>query len=42
MVYPNPQTVCASAAMAFPKGPGKGYRLVADFSLINTQCELGD
>ena len=31
MVYPNPQAICASVAMAFPKGPGKGYRLVADF-----------
>ena len=26
--------------MAFSKAPGKGYRLVADFSLINGQCEL--
>ena len=42
MMYPNLQAVCASVAMAFPKGPGKGYRLVADFSLINTQSELGD
>ena len=40
MVYPNPQAICASVAMAFPKGPGKGYRLVADFSPINGQCEL--
>ena len=32
MVYPNPQAICASMAMAFPKGPGKGYRLVAEFS----------
>ena len=32
MVYPNPQAICASVAMAFPKGPGKGYRLVAVFS----------
>ena len=40
MVYPNLQAVCASVAMAFPKGPDKGYRLVADFSPINGQCEL--
>ena len=40
MVYPNPQANCASVAMAFPKGPGKGYRLVADFSPIKGQCEL--
>ena len=40
MVYPNPQAVCASVAMAFPRGPGKRYRLVADFSPINGQCEL--
>ena len=40
MVYPNPQTICASVAMAFPKGSGKGYRLVADFPPINDQCEL--
>ena len=40
MVYPNPQAICASVAMAFPKGPGKGYRSVADFSPINGQCEL--
>ena len=26
--------------MVFPKGPGKGYRLVADFSPINGRCEL--
>ena len=26
--------------MAFPNGPGKGYRLVANFSHINGQCEL--
>ena len=32
MVYPNPQAICTSVAMAFIKGPGKGYRLVADFS----------
>ena len=32
MVYPNSQAVCASVAMAFPKGPGKRYRLVAGFS----------
>ena len=25
MVYSNPQAICASVAMAFPKGPGKGY-----------------
>ena len=24
MVCPNPQVICASVAMAFPKGPGKG------------------
>ena len=40
MVYPNPQAICASVAMAFPKGPGKGYHLVADFPPINDQCEL--
>ena len=40
MVYPNPQAICASVAMAFPKGSIKGYRLVADFSPINGQCEL--
>ena len=40
MVYPNPQAICASVAMAFPKGPGKGYRFVADFPPINGQCEL--
>ena len=32
--------ICASVAMASPKGPGKGYRLVTDFSPINGQCEL--
>ena len=26
--------------MAFPKGPGKEYRLVADYPPINGQCEL--
>ena len=26
--------------MAFSKGPGKGYRLVVEFSPINDQCEL--
>ena len=40
MVYPNPQAICASVAMAFPKRPGKGYRLVARFSPIHGQCEL--
>ena len=40
MAYPNPQAICASVAMAFPKGPGKAYHLVADFSPINGQCEL--
>ena len=40
MVYPNPQAICASVAMTFHKGPGKGYRLVTDFSPINGQCEL--
>ena len=40
MVYPNPQAICASVAMAFPKGPGKGYRLVAEFSALNGQCEF--
>ena len=40
MVYPNPQAICASVAMACPKGPGKGYRLVADFPFINGQREL--
>ena len=32
MVYPNPQAICASVAMAFPTGPGKGCHLVAIFS----------
>ena len=40
MVYPNPQAICASVAMAFFKGPGKGYFLVDDFSPINGQYEL--
>ena len=40
MVYPNPQAICASMAKAFPKGSGKGYRLVVDFSPISGQCEL--
>ena len=40
MVYSNPQAICASVAMAFPKGPGKVYRLEADFSPIDGQCEL--
>ena len=40
MVYSNPQAVCASVAMAFPKGPGKYYRLVVVFSPINYQCDL--
>ena len=40
MVYPNPQAICASVAMAFPKGQGKGYCLVADFFPISGQCEL--
>ena len=40
MVYPNPQVICASVAMAFPKGSGKGYRLEVDFPPINGQCEL--
>ena len=40
MVNPNPQAICASVAMAFPKGPDKGYRLVADISDINGQCRL--
>ena len=40
MVYPNPQVICASVAKAFPKGRGKGYRLVGDVSPINGQCEL--
>ena len=40
MVYPNPKAICASVAMTFHKGPGKGYRLVADFPPINDQCEL--
>ena len=40
MVYPNPQAICASVAMAFPEGPGKGYRLVAKFSPINGQYKL--
>ena len=25
MVHPNPQVICPSVAMAFPKGPNKGY-----------------
>ena len=40
MVYSNPQAICASVAMVFLRGPGKGYRLVAGFSPINGQCEL--
>ena len=40
MVYPNPQVVCASVAIVFPKGLGKGCRLVADLSTINDQCKL--
>ena len=40
MVYPNPQAICVSAAMAFSEGPGKGYQLVAEFSPINGQCKL--
>ena len=40
IVYPNPQAICASVAMAFPKGPGNEYRLVVYFSPINDQCEL--
>ena len=40
MVYPNPQAICASVAMAFPKRSGKGYRLVDEFSPINGQYEL--
>ena len=40
MLYPNPQAICASVVMAFLKGPGKRYRLVAVFSTINGQCEL--
>ena len=40
MVHPNPQVICASMAMAFPKGPSKGYHLVADFTPINGHCEL--
>ena len=40
MVYPNPQAICASVAMAFPKESGKGCRLVVGFSSTNGQCEL--
>ena len=40
MVYPNPQAICTSVVIAFPMGPGNGYRLVADFLPINGQCEL--
>ena len=40
MLYPNPQAICVSVAMAFPKGPGKRYRLVAVFSTISGLCEL--
>ena len=40
MLYPDLQAICASVAMAFPKGPDKGYRLVADLSPINSHCEL--
>ena len=39
MVHPNPQEICARVAMAFPKGSGKRYRLVADFHAINGKCE---
>ena len=38
MVYPNPQAVCASVAMTFPKVLGKGCRLLAGFSSINGEC----
>ena len=40
MAYPNPQAICASVAMAFPKEPGRAYRLVAGVSPINGQYEL--
>ena len=40
LVHPNPQAICASVAMAFSKGPGKGYRLMTDFPPINGQSEL--
>ena len=40
MVYPNPQAICASVAMAFPKGPSKGYCLVAGFPPIYGQGRL--
>ena len=33
----NHHVICASVARAFPNGPGKGYRLVADFPPINGQ-----
>ena len=39
-VYPNPEAICASVAMAFPKEPGKQYRLVTNFYTINGLCEL--
>ena len=35
MVYPNPQAIYASVATAFPKGPGKGYRLVSNFYIFH-------
>ena len=40
MLYPVLQAIRASVAMAFSKGPDKGYRLVADLSPINSHCEL--
>ena len=39
-MYPNPQAIWASVAMAFLKRLGKGNCLVADFPPINGQCEL--
>ena len=40
MVHPNPHVICASEAMAFPKGLSKRYHLVADFTPINDHYEL--
>ena len=37
---PNPQAICTSVAMTFPKGPGKIYCLVTNLSSIIGQCEL--
>ena len=40
MLCETGMAICASVAMAFLKGPGKGYRLVAVFFPINGQRKL--